>query len=122
MSKAKQQKHSYKVGQTLWFVPFSLKVTGKPKEVLISNIGRRWGGLIGIGSNIKFSLDKGFVYSADTLIGELYLSKNDYQAKMKLQQVWDEFRGKVHDTRYPPEGINATVIEQVAQALNVPMA
>jgi hypothetical protein len=98
------------VGQKLWFVPYQRRV--EAHEVIVEKVGRKWASIGYYRINIDTLKVDGGQYSSP---GACYLSKEAYEAEIKLNQEWDAFRRLV-DANYAPKGIT---IERIKEAINI---
>ena len=95
--KPKNWKHPIKVGQTLLFISSSGLFGTKPREVVVTNIGTRWGGISNLGSNMKFSLASFEVFQGEyaASVGRLYLNKQEHRDEQESLSAWLRLRGAI---------------------------
>jgi hypothetical protein len=111
------------VGQELYMAPLQNRM-GHPRFVRVTRVGRKWADV-----ESGYQVGKGYDFGRidiDSLYmdaGEYspryrcYLSKEEYEARVALQNAWEEFSRLVDKTRRAPENVTLSQIENARRAL-----
>ena len=104
-------------GQTLIFVPFDPR-RGKPVEVTVERVGRKWAYLSGHVGRIDDDLivDGGNYGSP----GRCYGSWAEYEETTALAAAWKEFWLEVNRHHRCPDGLTVEQINAARMALGLP--
>jgi hypothetical protein len=105
------------VGQTLIFVPSERRRGIDPVEVTVEKVGRKWAAIsnrrrIGIGD---LAADGG-QYSSP---GRCYLSREEYDGKVRAESAWRALSRAIDQRWNPPEGVSVAKIEAAAKMLGL---
>ena len=110
------EEKTYKVGQTLWFVPINHRYR-QPEEVSITKVGRKWLELSnGYRADIKTLIVDGGGYAPPA---NLYISQSAYEDKVARESAWNALRAKISNLYKVPSGITVDVIENVRAQLGI---
>jgi hypothetical protein len=106
----------FTVGQKLWFVP--LHNNRQPYEIEIVKVGRKW---LHTGGNIPIRINVETLRPHDDdWSGRAYLSKEEHDAEVALNQKWREFRKSLEGySWHTPKGVTVEQIEQAMQVLGL---
>ena len=100
----------YTVGQKLWFAP-TQKWLGKPREVTIEKVGRKW---LTLSNTYRVSVDDLTIDGGNASSpGRCYLSEEEHHNAIELAEAWRELGHKVFNRYVVPKGVTVETIERV---------
>lgn len=100
----------YTVGQKLWFAP-TQKWLGKPREVTIEKVGRKW---LTLSNAYRVSVDDLTIDGGNASSpGRCYLSEQEHRDAVELDEAWRKFGHKVFNRYVVPDGVTVEMIKQI---------
>lgn len=105
--------HNIQPGQSVYFVHKERR-SGEPHYVTVSKVGREWAYFNH--SQSRFDLDTLAVEGAicrGSSDGQIYLSREAYEAVQTLRANWNAFRQYVDRCVHPPSGMTLERIRQL---------
>lgn len=107
---------TYYVGQKLWCVPPDKHDSAC--EVTVVKIGNKW---VELSNREKVEKNSVRVHNSTgrgwSYLGTLYLSKEDYEAKLALNKEWDCLRKRFEWSSHMPKNMTLEKIKQIEDLL-----
>jgi hypothetical protein len=114
------------VGQRLWFVPKGRYASLGPFEIEVTSVGRKWARARR--TEDLFELDGLNVITIDVYTlkadggtapspGRCFLSREVYEANVRLRNTWLMFRTYLQGVHEPPSGLAPEDIHRLAEQL-----